>query len=74
MRIGDNEMALSFLQPVLQAAHRKGLGRHEAVAVREIAAFNVAVAEGDDEAIVEGDDPVDGPGKADIQVLRASTS
>ncbi len=71
LRIGNDEMALRLLQPVFQAAHGKRPGRHEAVAVREVAAFDVAEAERDNEAVIESDQPMNRPGEADIQVLPA---
>ncbi len=49
----------------------KGAGAHEAVAAAHVAAFEVSDPEGDDPAAVEGEDPVDRPGEAELQVRPA---
>ncbi len=48
-----------------------GRGRHETVTARGVAGVDIAVGEGYDCAIEEGHNPVNGPGKARVEILPA---
>ena len=67
----NDEVALGLGQPALHPGHSELSRSHEAMALRGIAALQIAEGKGDHRTAVEGDDPVHRSGETDIEVLPA---
>ena len=70
-RIRDDKVAFAFVKVLSEGGDREGGISHETMAPGNSAAFDRAEAERDDNPVEEGNDPVDRPGKADIEIAPA---